>query len=98
MLKYAQKDIEDGINSLCIGIGNILAAIIRREVYDYSIKPVNYFILVGAIQTFFPLAEILYSDSKIIVTLEGVKIEVTLEEKHTIFKYMEQNYKAEYGS
>ena len=89
LLNYAQKDIEDGINSLCIGIGNILAAIVRREIYDYSIKPVNYFLLTGAIQTFFPLAELLYSDSEIIVILEGVKIAITLGEEHTIFKYTE---------
>ena len=89
LLNYAQKDIEDGINSLCIGIGNILAAIVRREIYDYSIKPVNYFLLIGAIQTFFPLAELLYSDSEIIVILEGVKIAITLGEEHTIFTFIE---------
>ena len=88
-LKYAQKDIEDGINSLCIGVGNIIAAIVRREIYDYSIKPVNYFLLTGAIQKFFPMAEILYSDSKIMVTLERVKVTITLTEEHTIFTYTE---------
>lgn len=89
MLKYAQKDIEDGINSLCIGVGNIIAAIVKREIYEYTIKPVNYFLLTGAIQEFFPMAEILYSDSKIVVTLERVKVTITLTEEHTIFTYTE---------
>lgn len=78
MIKYAKNDIIEGIKSLTIGIGNIISTIIRGDISEYVInEPINYLLVVGAIKTIFPNAELKYSDKFIIITLESVSIRIT---------------------
>ena len=56
MIKYAKNDISDGIKSLSIGIGNIVAAIVRKELSEYTLDmPMDYFLMTGALRKMFPM-------------------------------------------
>ena len=43
MIKYANSDINDGINSLKIGIGNIIVSLVKRKISEYVVpNNLNY--------------------------------------------------------
>ena len=86
MIKYAKNDISDGIKSLSIGIGNIVAAIVRKELSEYTLDmPMDYFLTTGALRKMFPGIDIKYSDNSMIIFVEETTIRILFKEEITVF-------------
>lgn len=86
MLKYAKSDIRDGLNSLKIGIGNVIASLIRHEIHEFSLDmSLDYIIVLKMIQYMFPEAYFKYVDDILYITVEGVNIRVVFDTENTIF-------------
>lgn len=86
MIKYARSDINDGINSLKIGIGNIISCLLRKELTEYTLPfKVNYLIAVGALQEMFGTASFLYSDKYVNLSIEGLSIDIYFYLENTKF-------------
>ena len=86
MIKYAKNDISDGIKSLSIGVGNIIAAIVRKEISEYILDmPMDYFLVIGALKKMFPGIDIRYSDSSMIISVENTIIRISFKENSVIF-------------
>lgn len=86
MIKYARSDINDGINSLKIGIGNIISCLLRKELMEYTLPfKINYLIAVGVLQEMFGTASFLYSDKYINLSIEGLSIDIYFYLENTKF-------------
>lgn len=86
MIKYAKNDISDGIKSLSIGIGNIVAAIVRKELSEYTLDmPMDYFLMTGALRKMFPGIDIRYADNSMIISVENTIIRISFKENSVIF-------------
>lgn len=86
MVKYANSDIRDGINSLKIGVGNIISSIQRGVLTEYTVPhPLNYLIIVGALRELFDTALYTYSDKFISMKVEGIEIDIVFNTADTHF-------------
>lgn len=86
MIKYANNDISDGIKSLSIGIGNIIAAIVRKELSEYTLDmPMDYFLMIGALRKMFPEIDIRYADNSMIIFIEKTTIRILFKEASIVF-------------
>lgn len=86
MIKYAKNDISDGIKSLSIGVGNIVAALVRKELSEYILDmPMDYFLMTGALRKMFPGIDIRYADSSMIISVENTIIRISFKENSVIF-------------
>lgn len=86
MIKYAKNDISDGIKSLSIGVGNIVAAIVRKELSEYTLDiPMDYFLMTGALRKMFPGIDIRYADNSMIISVENTIIRISFKENSVIF-------------
>lgn len=86
MIRYAKNDISDGIKSLSIGIGNIVAAIVRKELSEYTLDmPMDYLLMTGALRKMFPGIDIRYADNSMIISVENTIICISFKEGSTIF-------------
>lgn len=86
MIKYVKKDISDGIKSLSIGIGNIVATIVRKELSEYTLDmPMDYFLMTGALRRMFPGIDIKYADNSMIIFIEETTIRILFKENITVF-------------
>ena len=75
MIKYAQSDISDGINSLKIGVGNVVSCLLRKELTEYTLPfQLNYLITVGALREMFGTASFLYSDKYVSLSIDGFSV------------------------
>lgn len=86
MIQYAKNDISDGIKLLSIGIGNIVVAIVRKELSEYTLDmPMDYFLMTGALRKMFPGIDIRYSDNSMIILIESTLIRISFKEDNTVF-------------
>ena len=86
MIKYAKNDISDGIKLLSVGIGNIVAAIVRKELSEYTLDmPMDYFLTTGALRKMFPGIDIRYSDNSMIIFIEETTIRILFKEDSIVF-------------
>lgn len=86
MIKYAQNDISDGINSLKIGVGNIVSCLLRKELTEYILPfQLNYLITVGALREIFGTASFLYSDRYINLSINEFSIDIYFYPENTKF-------------
>lgn len=86
MIKYAQSDISDGINSLKIGIGNIIVSLVKRKIYEYVVPSnLNYLMVIGALQEMFKEAKFKYSDKYININIDDSSIDIFFNEDSTKF-------------
>ena len=75
MIKYVKSDIIDGINSLKIGVGNVVSCLLRKELTEYTLPfQLNYLITVGALREMFGTASFLYSDKYVSLSIEGLSV------------------------
>ena len=86
MIKYAKNDISNGIKLLSIGIGNIVAAIVRKELSEYTLDiPMDYFLMTGALRKMFPGIDIRYADNSMIIFIEETTIRILFKENSIVF-------------
>ena len=86
MIKYANSDINDGINSLKIGIGNIIVSLVKRKIPEYVVpNNLNYLMVVGALQEMFKEAKFKYSDKYININIDDSSIDIFFNEDSTKF-------------
>lgn len=86
MIKYAQSDISDGINSLKIGIGNIIVSLVKRKISEYVVpNSLNYLMVIGALQEMFKEAKFKYSDKYININIDDSSIDIFFNEDSTKF-------------
>lgn len=86
MIKYANSDINDGINSLKIGIGNIIVSLVKRKISKYVVPSnLNYLMVIGALQEMFKEAKFKYSDKYININIDGSSIDIFFNEDSTKF-------------
>ncbi|MGM9532035.1 hypothetical protein [Intestinibacter sp.] len=86
MIKYAKSDISDGVNSLKIGVGNIVSCLLRKELTEYIIPfQLNYLMAVGALREMFGTASFLYSDKYINLSIDGLSVDVYFYPENTKF-------------
>lgn len=86
MIKYANSDINDGINSLKIGIGNIIVSLVKRKISEYVVpNSLNYLMVIGALQEMFKEAKFKYSDKYININIDGSSIDIFFNEDSTKF-------------
>lgn len=86
MIKYAQSDISDGVNSLKIGVGNVVSCLLRKELTEYILPfQLNYLITVGALREMFGTASFLYSDKYINLNIDGISVDIHFYPENTKF-------------
>ena len=86
MIKYANSDINDGINSLKIGIGNIIVSLVKKKISEYIIpNSLNYLMVIGALQEMFKEAKFKYSDKYININIDDSSIDIFFNEDSTKF-------------
>ena len=86
MIKYANSDINDGINSLKIGIGNIIVSLVKRKISEYVVpNSLNYLMVIGALQEMFKEAKFKYSDKYININIDDSSIDIFFNEDNTKF-------------
>ena len=86
MIKYANSDINDGINSLKIGIGNIIVSLVKKKLFEYVVpNSLNYLMVIGALQEMFKEAKFKYSDKYININIDGSSIDIFFNEDSTKF-------------
>lgn len=86
MIKYAQSDISDGVNSLKIGVGNVVSCLLRKELTEYTLPfQLNYLITVGALREMFGTASFLYSDKCINLSIDGISVDIHFYPENTKF-------------
>lgn len=86
MIKYANSDINDGINSLKIGIGNIIVSLVKRKISEYIVpNSLNYLMVTGALQEMFKEAKFKYSDKYININIDDSSIDIFFNEDSTKF-------------
>lgn len=86
MIKYANSDINDGINSLKIGIGNIIVSLVKRKISEYVVpNSLNYLMVIGALQEMFKEAKFKYSDKYININIDDSSIDIFFNEDSTKF-------------
>ena len=86
MIKYANSDINDGINSLKIGIGNIIVSLIKKKISEYVVPNcLNYLMVIGALQEMFKEAKFKYSDKYININIDDSSIDIFFNEDSTKF-------------
>lgn len=86
MIKYAQSDISDGINSLKIGVGNVISCLLRKELTEYTLPfQLNYLITAGALREMFRTASFLYSDRYINLSINEFSIDIYFYPENTKF-------------
>lgn len=86
MIKYANSDINDGINSLKIGIGNIIVSLVKRKISEYIVpNSLNYLMVIGALQEMFKEAKFKYSDKYININIDDSSIDIFFNEDSTKF-------------
>ena len=86
MIKYANSDINDGINSLKIGIGNIIVSLVKRKISEYVFpNNLNYLMVIGALQEMFKEAKFKYSDKYININIDDSSIDIFFNEDSTKF-------------
>lgn len=89
MIRYANSDISDGIKSLKIGIGNIIASLNKKKVLEYTLPyKLNYMMAIGALQEMFEDASFLYSDKYINIIINGSSIDIQFNPDNTKFILM----------
>lgn len=86
MIKYANSDINDGIKSLKIGIGNIIVSLVKKKISEYIFpNSINYLIAIGALQEMFKEAKFKYSDKYININIDDSSIDIFFNEDSTKF-------------
>ena len=86
MIKYVKSDIIDGINSLKIGVGNVVSCLLRKELTEYTLPfQLNYLIIVGALREMFGTASFLYSDKYVSLSIDGLSVCVHFYPDNTKF-------------
>lgn len=86
MIKYAKSDIIDGINSLKIGIGNIISSVARQETPEYILDiPIEYSVIVSSLRKLFPEKDIQYADKVIKVTFDSSVVDIIFGDNEIIF-------------
>lgn len=86
MIKYANSDINDGIKSLKIGIGNIIVSLVKRKISEYVVpNSLNYLMVIGALQEMFKEAKFKYSDKYININIDNSSIDIFFNEDSTKF-------------
>lgn len=86
MIKYANSDINDGVNSVKIGLGNIIASLIKKEIAEYTLPfKINYLIASGALKEMFKNANFLYSDKFININIENQSINIYFNDDNIKF-------------
>lgn len=86
MIKYANSDINDGIKSLKIGIGNIIVSLVKRKISEYVVpNSLNYLMVIGALQEMFKEAKFKYSDKYININIDDSSIDIFFNEDSTKF-------------
>ena len=86
MIKYAQSDISDGINSLKIGIGNIISYLLEKKLTEYILPfQLNYLITVETLREMFKTASFLYSDKYISLSIDGLSVNIYFYPENTKF-------------
>lgn len=86
MIKYANSDINDGINSLKIGIGNIIVSLVKKKISEYVVpNSLNYLMVIGALQEMFKEAKFKYSDKYININIDDSSIDIFFNEDSTKF-------------
>ena len=86
MIKYVKSDIIDGINSLKIGVGNVISCLLRRELTEYTLPfQLNYLITVGALREIFDTASFLYSDKYVSLSIDGLSVCIYFYPENTKF-------------
>ena len=86
MIKYANSDINDGINSLKIGIGNIIVSLVKKKLFEYVVpNSLNYLMVIGALQEMFKEAKFKYSDKYININIDDSSIDIFFNEDSTKF-------------
>ena len=86
MIKYANSDINDGTNSLKIGIGNIIVSLVKRKISEYVVpNNLNYLMVIRTLQEMFKEAKFKYSDKYININIDGSSIDIFFNEDSTKF-------------
>lgn len=88
MLKYARFDIEDGLNSMKIGISNIIFKLVTDQIKEFTI-PVRVSIpILGSIldELYKSMKVLNINSSSIEFILENKHLEISIEDHKTIFK------------
>lgn len=86
MLKYAKSDIRDGLASLKIGVGNIIAAIIKGEITEYVLDiEVSPLIILYAIREIFGDIEYVCADGDLYMDIESTNIKISFYSEGIIF-------------
>ena len=86
MIKYVKSDIIDGINSLKIGVGNVVSCLLRKELTEYTLPfQLNYLITVGALREMFGNASFLYSDKYVSLSIDGLSVCIHFYPENTKF-------------
>lgn len=86
MIKYANSDINDGINSLKIGIGNIVVSLVKKKISEYVVpNSLNYLMVIGALQEMFKEAKFKYSDKYININIDDSSIDIFFNKDSTKF-------------
>lgn len=86
MIKYANSDINDGIKSLKIGIGNIIVSLVKKKISEYVVpNNLNYLMVIGALQEMFKEAKFKYSDKYININIDDSSIDIFFNEDSTKF-------------
>ena len=86
MIKYVKSDIIDGINSLKIGVGNVVSCLLRKELTEYALPfQLNYLIIVGALREMFGTASFLYSDKYVSLSIDGLSVCIYFYPENTKF-------------
>lgn len=86
MIKYAQSDISDEINSLKIRVGNIISSLLRKELMEYTLPfQLNYLITVGVLREMFRPASFLYSDKYVNLNINNLSVDIHFYSENTKF-------------
>ena len=86
MIKYANSDINDGIKSLKIGIGNIIVSLVNKKISEYIVpNSLNYLMVTGSLQETFKEAKFKYSDKYININIDDSSIDIFFNEDSTKF-------------
>lgn len=80
MIKYAKGDIITGINSLKIGIGNIIASVAKEEISHFKLDiPLDYQVVVFSLRQLFPESHLQYADNYILVKFDDKIVCITFD-------------------
>lgn len=88
MLKYARFDIEDGLNSMKIGIINIIFKLVTNQIKEFIIPvKVSIPILGSILDELYKSIKVIHVDSSSIeFILENKHLKILVEDHKTIFK------------